>query len=270
MARPYIIVNVAASVDGKIDTFERHGAAISSEADRARVDALRASVDAVMVGGHTVVDEDPRLTVKSAELRAARIARGVPENPAKVCVVSSVDLLKPDGRFVTAGASRVIVFTPAIASKSLGTTLREERVQDANTSGTTLREGKSDSVKTIRHGTGDGADLFTALRERGVEIFAIGDGRVDLPEAMRTLRELGIERVLVEGGGTLNFELLRLNLVDELNVYIAPMIFGGSSAPTLADGAGLSSEAARKLIRTDVQADDDGGVLLRYKVEPRE
>jgi 2,5-diamino-6-(ribosylamino)-4(3H)-pyrimidinone 5'-phosphate reductase len=79
-----------------------------------------------------------------------------------------------------------------------------------------------------------------------------------------------MERVLVEGGGTLNFELIRLNLVDELNVYIAPMIFGGSSAPTLADGAGLPAKAARKLTRTDVQADDDGGVLLRYKVEPRE
>src|ERR1700716_1206995 len=114
VVRPYVIVNVAASVDGKIDTFERHGAAISSAADRARVDALRASVDAVMVGGHTVVAEDPRLTVKSAELRASRVGRGVPENPAKVGVVSHLDLLKPDGRFVTEGPARVIVFTPAI------------------------------------------------------------------------------------------------------------------------------------------------------------
>src|ERR1700716_1884528 len=114
VTRPYVILNVAASVDGKIDTFERHGAAISSVRDRARVDELRASVDAVMVGGHTVVDEDPRLTVKSAELRAERLARGVPENPAKVGVISSLDLVKPDGRFVTEGPARVIVFTPAI------------------------------------------------------------------------------------------------------------------------------------------------------------
>jgi riboflavin biosynthesis pyrimidine reductase len=281
VARPYVIVNVAASVDGKIDTFERHGAAISSEADRARVDALRASVDAVMVGGHTVVDEDPRLTVKSAELRAERVARGLSENPAKVGVVSHLDL-NPEGRFVTEGPARVIVFIPTIASDTTGTTLREERGKDADTTGTTLREERGEDANTVgttghQGQTGAGTTIHPerggateALLERGVEIFAIGDGRVDLPEAMRTLRELGIERVLVEGGGTLNFELLRLNLVDELSVYIAPMIFGGSSAPTLADGAGLSSEAARKLIRTDVQADDDGGVLLRYKVEPRE
>jgi riboflavin biosynthesis pyrimidine reductase len=276
-ARPYVIVNVAASVDGKIDTFERHGAAISSETDRARVDALRASVDAVMVGGHTVADEDPRLTVKSAELRAVRVARGLSENPAKVGVVSHLDL-NPEGRFVTAGPARVIVFTPAIATDTSGT----PSDQGQTDSGTPRDQGQTISVTTLpeeeergpgttlRHATGDGADIVRALHEKGVEIFAIGDGRVDLQEAMRTLRELGMERVLVEGGGTLNFELIRLNLVDELNVYIAPMIFGGSSAPTLADGAGLPAEAARKLTRTDVQADDDGGVLLRYKVEPRE
>ena len=229
VARPYVIVNVAASVDGKIDTRERRGAAISSERDRQRVDALRASVDAVMVGGHTVVDEDPRLTVKSAELRAERRARGESENPAKVAVTSSLHLLKPSGRFVTDGPSRVIVFSPANAPGSPAT-----------------------------------------LRERGVEIVAMGDGRVDLCAAMTTLRDMGIRRVLVEGGGTLNFELLRLGLVDELQVFIEPVIFGGASAPTLADGSGLPREAAVLLNRTDVEVWDDGGVLLRYKVEPRE
>ena len=226
-ARPYVIVNVAASVDGKIDTFERQGAAISSPSDRARVDALRASVDAVMVGGHTVADEDPRLTVKSAELRAERLARGLSENPAKVAIISSLDRLKENGRFVTEGQARVIVFTPQVMS------------------------AKMPSLE-------------------GVEIFAVGEGRVDLAEAMRTLRELGVERVLVEGGGTLNFELLRLGLVDEVHVYMAPMIFGGSSAPTLADGSGLPREAAIHVTRTEIEVDEDGGVLLRYKVKPRE
>ena len=81
--RPYLLINVAATLDGKIDTVERRGAAISSERDRHRVDLLRASVDAVMVGGRTLLDEDPRLLVRSADLRADRLARGLPENPAK-------------------------------------------------------------------------------------------------------------------------------------------------------------------------------------------
>jgi 5-amino-6-(5-phosphoribosylamino)uracil reductase len=80
--RPYVLINVAASLDGKIDTFERPGAAISSDRDRERVDLLRASVDAIMVGGRTLRDEDPRLLVRSVALRADRVARGLPENPA--------------------------------------------------------------------------------------------------------------------------------------------------------------------------------------------
>jgi riboflavin biosynthesis pyrimidine reductase len=87
---------------------------------------------------------------------------------------------------------------------------------------------------------------------------------------MRTLRDMGMGRVLVEGGGTLNFELLQLGLVDEAHVYIAPMIFGGSTAPTLADGGGVLRNEAIKLVPNGVDVDDDGGVLLRYKVEPRE
>src|SRR6267378_1963524 len=173
VVRPYVILNVAASVDGKIDTFERHGAAISSVRDRARVDQLRALVDAVMVGGHTVVDEDPRLTVKSAELRAARLARGVPENPAKVAVISSSLRLNPRGRFVTEGHARVIVFMPANAS---------------TVAKSTLREGQTDASEST----------LAALREVGVEIFAIGEGRVDLTAAMATLAREGISRLLGE------------------------------------------------------------------------
>ena len=71
MDRPYVHINVAMTADGKIDTFERRGAAISSTRDKERVDLLRAEADAVMVGGHTLLDENPKLTVKSADLRAA-------------------------------------------------------------------------------------------------------------------------------------------------------------------------------------------------------
>jgi len=244
VARPFVILNVAASVDGKIDTFQRRGTAISSERDRERVDALRASVDAVMVGGHTVVDEDPRLTVKSAELRADRQARGLPANPAKVALTSLHQRPNPNGRFVTAGPARIILFTPCVAA-SAPATLRE-------------------------HDAAAWESMLAALRARGVEVFAVGEGRVDLWAAMTTLYDQGMRRLLVEGGGSLNFELLRLGLVDEVHVFVAPLVFGGASAPTLADGAGLARAAAIRLTQTEVDVDDDGGVVLRYKVEPRE
>ena len=65
MDRPFVFINVAMTADGKIDTVERKGAAISSPRDRERVDRLRTESNAVMVGGRTLLDEDPKLTVKT-------------------------------------------------------------------------------------------------------------------------------------------------------------------------------------------------------------
>jgi 2,5-diamino-6-(ribosylamino)-4(3H)-pyrimidinone 5'-phosphate reductase len=226
--RPYVVINVAATLDGKIDTVERRGAAISSERDRHRVDLLRATVDAVMVGGRTLLDEDPRLLVRSADLRADRVTRGLPENPAKVGIVSSLSL-KPDARFLTTGPARIILFTPA----------------------------------------GRPEPDITRLRQRGVEVYALGELRVDLEAAVSKLADLGIHRVLTEGGGSLNFELLRLGLVDEVHVFLAPLIFGGATAPTLADGPGFVRDLALPLSRADVETWEDGGIVLRYKVGRR-
>ena len=53
--RPHVLVNMAVTADGKIDTVERRGARISGPADTARVDRLRAESDAVMVGGRTLL-----------------------------------------------------------------------------------------------------------------------------------------------------------------------------------------------------------------------
>ena len=65
----------------------------------------------------------------------------------------------------------------------------------------------------------------------------------------------------------MNFELLHLGLVDEVTVYLAPMIFGGKNAPTLADGPGLPRDMAIQLQLIDIQKWDNGGVLLQYKTD---
>ncbi|HSK65465.1 MAG TPA: dihydrofolate reductase family protein, partial [Anaerolineales bacterium] len=70
-------------------------------------------------------------------------------------------------------------------------------------------------------------------------------------------------------GATLNFELLQLGLVDEVTVYVAPLIFGGATAPTLAAGPGLARNKALPLQQVSAEAWEDGGVLLRYRLESR-
>jgi len=223
--RPTVVVNVAMTADGKIDTVARQGAAISSPLDFERVDRLRADSDAVMVGGRTLLREDPRLTVKSADLRAERRARGLEENPVKVGIVSNATL-RVDSRFLTAGPARVIIFT----------TQRTSRQQ------------------------------IVRLREQGAQVFVMGDRRVDLAAAMQRLAEIGVKRVLVEGGGTLNAVLLSQDLVDEVYLYVAPLIFGGADAPTLADGVGLQREAAIRLQLRSVEDLGDGGIVVHYSI----
>lgn len=223
MAKPFVFINVAVSADGKMDTIERKGAAISSAADKARVDRLRADSDAVMVGGHTLLDEDPKLTVKSEALRAERVLRGLSPDPIKVGVVTRADL-RPDSNFLNFGEARRVIFTTEKTSK----------VQ------------------------------VEFLREQGVEVFIHPTPRIDLEKALNSLGELGVNRLMVEGGGTLNFELLRLGLVDELTMYIAPMILGGASAPTPAAGAGLVRSDAIPLRLAGSEALEDGGVILQY------
>ncbi|HEX9838547.1 MAG TPA: dihydrofolate reductase family protein [Anaerolineales bacterium] len=226
MERPFVFINVAMTADGKIDTVERKGAAISSQRDKERVDRLRADSDAVMVGARTLLDEDPKLTVKSEALRAERVGRGLSPNPVKVGIVSEANI-KPDSLFLNAGPAHIVIFTTHRTSK----------------------------------------DRLAFLRSRGVDVYVPDSENVDLPQALATLKELGIQRLMVEGGATLNFELLKLQLVDEITAYIAPMIFGGESAPTMAAGPGLERSAAIPLKLVSVEKEEDGGVLLKYLVE---
>jgi 2,5-diamino-6-(ribosylamino)-4(3H)-pyrimidinone 5'-phosphate reductase len=226
MERPFVFINVAMTADGKIDTAARKGAAISSPRDKERVDTLRAESDAVMVGGKTLLDEDPKLTVKSEMLRAERVAHGLSENPMKVGIISAADL-KPHSKFLREGQARVVIFTTNRTSR----------------------------------------DQLEFLRSQGAEVFVHTSARVDLTDAMQTLNELGVQRLMVEGGATLNFELLRLGLVDEVNAFIAPMIFGGESAPGMVAGAGWERGEAVPLKLKHVERWDDGGVFIQYLVE---
>jgi 2,5-diamino-6-(ribosylamino)-4(3H)-pyrimidinone 5'-phosphate reductase len=224
MDRPYTFINVAMTADGKIDTLERAGAAISSARDRERVDQLRAAADGILVGGRTLMDENPKLTVKSDSLRAERVARGLAPNPIKVGVGSVINL-KSSSEFLKAGPAHMVIFTTSQTSRN---------------------------------------DL-ESLRMHGVEVFVEEGAHVDLREMMKTLKKLGVDHLMVEGGGTMNFELLRLGLVDEIITYMAPMIFGGANAPTLADGHGLAREAAIPLQLASVEPWEDGGIVIKYR-----
>ncbi|MGB8215682.1 MAG: 2,5-diamino-6-(ribosylamino)-4(3H)-pyrimidinone 5'-phosphate reductase [Candidatus Methanoperedens sp.] len=86
--RPFVFINAAMSADGKIATTLRKQTRISGSLDFDRMDELRASSDAVMVGIGTVLSDNPSLTVKSKERREKRREYGKDENPVRIVVDS--------------------------------------------------------------------------------------------------------------------------------------------------------------------------------------
>ena len=102
MARPFVFINSAMSADGKISSIDRRQVRISGQADLARVDGLRASSDAIMVGIGTVLADDPGLRVKSKDYREARRTQGLPENPLRI-VADSRARTPPDAKILGPG-----------------------------------------------------------------------------------------------------------------------------------------------------------------------
>lgn len=208
--RPFVFINAAMSADGKISTYERRQIRISSDADMKRVDELRASADAIMVGIGTVLADDPSLTVKSGE-----------KNPIRI-VVDSMARTPGDAEVITRKGGPTII----AVSKSAP----HERAE--------------------------------ALREKA-EIITVGNKQVSLPELLGELKSRGINRLMVEGGATLNWELISEGLVDDIYVYIGNVIIGGKDAPTLVDGTGSVDPMKLELLSVEQM---DEGILVRWRV----
>jgi 2,5-diamino-6-(ribosylamino)-4(3H)-pyrimidinone 5'-phosphate reductase len=219
MKRPFVFINSAMSLDGKISSFERRQVRISSKEDLERVDAMRSMSDAVMVGVGTVLADDPGLRVKSSILRMERQRRGLSENPLRV--VADSNARTPPSAKVLGSGCLIAVSRNAPAQKV---------------------EALSQSCEVAVH----------------------GDERVDLVGLMGRLYDLGVRRLMVEGGAQLNWSFISLGLVDEINVFIGPIVIGGASAPTLVDGVGYLTQFPMMALKSFRVL--GGGILLTWAV----
>lgn len=156
--RPHVFINIAASVDGKISDENRKQIRISCNEDLKRVDELRATSDAIMVGIGTILADNPRLNVKSEELRKKRVAEGKKENPVKVVVDSKCRI--PENAMVFDG--EVILAVSKIADK--------ERVEKIS---------KKAEVVVFGEQEVDLVALFEYLYKRGIKrVMVEGGGRL--------------------------------------------------------------------------------------------
>ena len=222
MKRPFVFINVAASADGKISDESRRQLRISCKADLKRVDILRATSDAVMVGIGTVLSDNPKLTVKAGDLMALRLKRGKSRQPLRVVVDSRCRV--PLDAEVLSGEAETLVAVSQAADEE-----RMRRVAEKN----------------------------------NVEVVRLGKERVDLPALMEYLKERGVERLMVEGGATLNHALLKEGLVDEISIYYGSMIIGGKLSPTIVDGDAFDTPLKLEIVECRQLGE---GVLARWRV----
>jgi 2,5-diamino-6-(ribosylamino)-4(3H)-pyrimidinone 5'-phosphate reductase len=128
---------------------------------------------------------------------------------------------------------------------------------------------RSDEIeKIIVAPEGAGTEAQERALRAVAEVWRIGRGGVDLAALLGRLRERGIRRVVVEGGGEVNFSFLEAGLVDEVFVTLCPYLLGGAGAPTLADGAGFSNASAPRLVLLGLER-AAGEVFLHYRCERR-
>jgi len=228
-ARPFVLINMAMSADGKIAPPHRRFVAFGSRRDHANLLALRATADAVMCGARTVDSAPATLDVGGAVYERRRLRGGLGKQNLRI-VVSGSGSVDPGAAIFRHPGSPLIVLSSGQAPKSRLAKLKR----------------LADCVKVC------------------------GKNRVALAQALGWLRrEWAVKRLLCEGGGELNFELLRLGLVDELHLTICPKIIGGKDAPTIADGDGfarLAKAANLKLTRQRVVGDE---LFTTWRIRPK-
>lgn len=121
--RPYTLLSCALSLDGYLGSATPRRLELSNDADFDRVDSVRASCDAILVGAATVRNDNPRLLVRSPARREERTARGLAPSPIKVTVTERVELDARADFFATGEGEKLVYCTSSrvhVARSRLG------------------------------------------------------------------------------------------------------------------------------------------------------
>ena len=198
-ARPFVFLNMAMTADGKIATANRAVSSFGSKRDLEHLYELRATADAVMAGARTLDLNKVLLGPGGERFKKMRLKNALSEYSLRV-IVSGSGAINPNAEIFRQRFSPIILLTTQCASMT--------------------------NLKRLR-----------ALAD---DVLICGKTDINFDQALHWLNEKWhVKRLLCEGGGELNSALFRARLVDELNLTLCPKIFGGRSAPTIAEGEGV-------------------------------
>jgi len=194
--RPWVILKMAMSLDGKIATRSGDSRWISCERSRAIVHDLRAEVDAVLIGSGTALRDRPRLTA-----RPERLSVGEFSQPRRVVLdtrgrlLSQLDAVE----YPAAGPLEILVGPDVKRSAAKGTSESTVRVTEIPTEG----------------------------------------GHIRPQDVLSHLASEDVLSVMIEGGQGVASAFLDAGLVDEMVLFVAPIVIGGTGAPALFAGRGV-------------------------------
>lgn len=196
--RPYVILKLACTLDGRIATRSGHSRWISDEAARRDVHGLRAAIGrlggAILVGGGTFRADNPRLNARGEDGE---------EGPQPLACVLTSRLPKVDADFhlLTERPEQTVFFaSPAATASTTAEALRKLGCRIL-------------AVGPGKKGAPDFANMFARIRN-----------------------ELNCPYVLCEGGGKLAMSLLLAGFIDEFHLHVAPIILGDNEATPLFAG----------------------------------
>jgi len=215
------------TADGKIATENRAVSSFGSPHDLKLLLGLRATADAIMSGARTADLTPITLGPGPAKYRRLRLKHGLEEYNLRV-IVSGSGTLNPKAEVFKHKFSPIIILTTAQA----------------------------------------GAPRLKALRAVASEVRVFGRKDIDFVKALRWLRQTWkVKRLLCEGGGEINDALFRAGVVNELNLTVAPYVFGGSRAPTISDGIGVPWLKLGTNLQLKSARRRDKELFLVYKVK---
>ncbi|MBR6091942.1 MAG: bifunctional diaminohydroxyphosphoribosylaminopyrimidine deaminase/5-amino-6-(5-phosphoribosylamino)uracil reductase RibD [Bacteroidales bacterium] len=236
--RPYVIMKTAMTLDGKIAAHTGDSKWVTNEESRKMVHQLRGEMAGVVVGIGTVLADDPMLTCR---------LEGNHHQPIRIVVDSNLRIPIDSQMVKTAKEYKTIIATTVISTEA-------------------ERSGEI-SFNCRRF-----LDSLRSLEMTGAEIIECqsNNNRVDINDLMTRLGSMGIDSLLLEGGGTLNAAFLEAGCVDEAWAFIAPKIIGGSDAKTPVAGKGIDRMCdAINLQNIDIQ-NINGDILIKGKICSRE